>query len=239
MSEIKTLKFDFGSVVINRNNRAKNMRIKVHPEKGVSVTLPKNYTEKHAVSFISEKEPWIRKTLQKTQTIKNQNTVFTEQTVFNTKFHKLHIQKHSKPSLKLDVKNRVMNIWYPEFADVRDEKVQEFIRQTIIKTLRFEAKHYLPKRARELAALHGITINEVKVRNNKTRWGSCSGKDNINLNIHLMRLPDRLLDYVILHELGHVKHKNHSRNFWSYLESICNNARKLDKELNNYNLNYW
>lgn len=239
MSEIKTIEFDFGTVTINRNNRARNMRIKIHPENGVSVTLPKNYTEKHAVSFISDKEAWIRKSLKKTLTIKQQNTVFTEQTIFNTKFHKLQIQKHSKASLKFDVKNRVMNIWYPEFAGINDERIQDFIRQTIIKTLRFEAKQYLPNRTRELAELHEIKANDVKVRNNKTRWGSCSGKNNLNLNIHLMRLPNELIDYVILHELAHVKHKNHSKHFWDYLESICNNARDLDKKLNKYNLIYW
>jgi predicted metal-dependent hydrolase len=239
MDEVKTIEFDFGPVTINRNNRARNMRIKVHPEKGVSVTLPRNYSEKHAVKFISEKEAWIRKSLKKTLTIKQKNTVFTEQTIFNTKFHNLQIQTHSKASLKFEVKNKVINIWYPEFANINDERIQEFVRQTIIKTLRFEAKQYLPKRTSELAELHDIKTNDIKVRNNKTRWGSCSGKNNINLNIHLMRLPDELIDYVVLHELAHIKHKNHSKHYWTYLESICNNAKILDRNLTNYNLIYW
>lgn len=239
MIDDKYIEFDFGSVKINRNKRAKNLRIKIHPEKGVSITIPRLCTEKHAIDFINSKEDWIKKTLKKTEGIRQKNTVFNEQTFFQTKFHQLKIETHSKSSLKSDVKNSLIFIHYPEFASVEDERVQNFVRNTIIKTLRLEAKHFLPKRTRELASKTGIEVNEIKVRNNKTRWGSCSGKNNISLNIHLMRLPGELIDYVILHELAHVKHKNHSKSYWLYLESICKNSRKLDKELNQYHLTYW
>lgn len=239
MAEEKYIEFDFGAVRINRNDRAKNLRIKVHPEKGVSVTIPRLCSEKHAIDFINRKEDWIRKTLRKTEGIKQKETLFSEQTLFRTKFHQLKIEKHSKSSLKSDVKKSVIHIHYPDFASVEDDRVQGFVRSTVIKTLRLEASEYLPRRTRELAIKNGIHINEITVRNNRTRWGSCSGKNNISLNIHLMRLPDELIDYVILHELAHVKHKNHSASFWLYLESICTESKKLDKKLNAFHLSYW
>ena len=104
----------------------------------------------------------------------------------------------------------------------------------IEETLRKEAKDYLPQRVKELAEKNSFRFKKVSVRNSKTRWGSCSYENNINLNIHLMRLQDHLIDYVILHELVHTKIKNHSRDFWNMLDLVTGNAKNLDKELKNY-----
>ena len=87
-----------------------------------------------------------------------------------------------------------------------------------------------------LAQKHGFTYNRVFIRNQKTRWGSCSGKNNINLNINLVRLPDELRDYTILHELVHTRVKNHGKRFWAQLERLLDDARNLDRALNEYNL---
>ena len=80
-------------------------------------------------------------------------------------------------------------------------------------------------------------INKVKINNAKTRWGSCSIENNITLSLQLMRLPDYLIDYVILHELAHTKVKNHSIHFWDFLDSITDSkAKNLDKELKSFYL---
>ena len=105
--------------------------------------------------------------------------------------------------------------------------------------MRFEAKKHLPKRTREVAEFLGLEVGNISVRNNKSRWGSCSGKNNISLNINLMRLPEELCDYVIYHELAHIKVKQHGKPFWSYLETLLPGAKKLDKKLNLYHLTYW
>jgi len=73
--------------------------------------------------------------------------------------------------------------------------------------LRKEAKDYLPQRTELLAAAHGFKYSGVTVKNISSRWGSCSSTNHINLNIHLVRLPEHLSDYVILHELTHTVHK--------------------------------
>ena len=78
----------------------------------------------------------------------------------------------------------------------------------------------------------------VKIKSQKTLWGSCSSKNNINLNINLIKLDQELIDYVILHELTHLNIKNHSKTFWQELEKLEPKARILDKKLKNYNLNY-
>jgi predicted metal-dependent hydrolase len=97
------------------------------------------------------------------------------------------------------------------------------------------ARKRLVDRLDYLALKHGFQYNRVFIRNQKTRWGSCSGKNNINLNVNLVRLPDELMDYTILHELVHTRVKNHGKRFWAQLERLLGDAAKLDRALNDYN----
>jgi predicted metal-dependent hydrolase len=95
------------------------------------------------------------------------------------------------------------------------------------------ARKFLRQRAAVLAQLYGFSIQRVFVRNQRTRWGSCSGANNINLNIKLAILPEMLRDYVILHELVHTRIKNHGPDFWHELDRYVGNAKALRKRLKN------
>lgn len=96
------------------------------------------------------------------------------------------------------------------------------------------ARKVLVTRLDLLADRFGFRYNRVFIRNQKTRWGSCSQKNNINLNVNLVRLPQRLIDYTILHELVHTRVKNHGPAFWLALERCVADPRALDRELNQY-----
>lgn len=99
------------------------------------------------------------------------------------------------------------------------------------------AKRALVRRLREIAEYHDFNYNKVTIRKQKTRWGSCSAKNNISLNINLVRLPDDLRDYVLLHELVHTRIKNHSKAFWAELDTfVGGNAKTLAKQLKYYKL---
>ena len=100
-----------------------------------------------------------------------------------------------------------------------------------VELLRKKAKEYLPKRIEELAKTHKLKYNKLRIKNVKTIWGSCSSKNNINLNLNLMKLRPELIDYVILHELCHTIEKNHSKKFWNLLEKHLPTAKVLRKEL--------
>lgn len=92
-------------------------------------------------------------------------------------------------------------------------------------------------RLRELAAQHGFRYRNAGIRNQKTRWGSCSSGNNISLNIHLLNLPAHLRDYVILHELVHTEHKNHSKHFWTRLDEVVGGRSKaMRKEMKSYRI---
>ena len=105
-----------------------------------------------------------------------------------------------------------------------------------VERLRIQAKAALPPRLAELAALHGFTYNKVRIKHNVSNWGSCSRKGNINLNLNLMRVPEDLRDYVMLHELCHLRHPNHGPDFHALLESLCPGHRATEKELRKYRL---
>ena len=96
---------------------------------------------------------------------------------------------------------------------------------------RGEAKQVLVSRLEHLAKKHGFSYGRVFIRNQKTRWGSCSQVNNINLNVKLVGLKEELMDYVILHELVHTRIKSHSKEYWAELDRYVGDARAMDKEL--------
>lgn len=116
------------------------------------------------------------------------------------------------------------------------EKRQAAVSNDLTEIDRALARKKLTLRLNELSSLHGFTYNRVFIRNQKTRWGSCSARNNINLNMNLLRLPKDLIDYVILHELVHTREKNHSKNFWAELNKFVGDAGKLKSRLKEYSL---
>ena len=102
-----------------------------------------------------------------------------------------------------------------------------------------QACNILIGRLQELARIHHLNYSRVSIKNQKTKWGSCSSKNRINLNINLVRLPDQLRDYVILHELVHTRIKNHSKEFWAELDkTLGGGAKELARKLRKYRLGH-
>jgi hypothetical protein len=88
----------------------------------------------------------------------------------------------------------------------------------------------------ELRAVYNLRHNRVAIRNQRTRWGSCSAKGNLNFNYRMVFLPDRLAGYVVAHELCHLKEFNHSPRFWALLAIAFPDQKNLRRELKNYRL---
>ncbi len=92
----------------------------------------------------------------------------------------------------------------------------------------------ITQRLKHLALTHGFSYNKVTIRCQKTRWGSCSIKNNLSLNAKLIRLPEYLMDYVLIHELVHTNHKHHGKRFWKQMDELLGDARALRRELSQY-----
>lgn len=100
-------------------------------------------------------------------------------------------------------------------------ELDRLLRQALAEVLRTEAKLVLPKRLAFFASRFGFGCGKVTVKHNSSNWGSCSARGNINLNLNLVRLPEPLCDYVILHELCHLRHPDHGPAFHDLLEKLC------------------
>ena len=101
----------------------------------------------------------------------------------------------------------------------------------LLDACRLLAAEYLPPRLSALGQSHGLSWNRLRLGNQKSRWGSCSAKGTISLNWRLILLPLEVGNYVLCHELAHLRHMNHSPEFWNFLEGIAPGAKALDRRL--------
>lgn len=100
-----------------------------------------------------------------------------------------------------------------------------------IRQLADRALEVIPPKVAYYADIIGVSYGRITIRNQKTRWGSCSGKHNLNFNCLLMRAPEEMLDYVIVHELCHIIEMNHSKAFWAQVEAVIPDYKKRRKWL--------
>ncbi|MFC1894038.1 M48 family metallopeptidase [Chloroflexota bacterium] len=127
-----------------------------------------------------------------------------------------------------------------DWIKIHLEKMQQYERQGYFNSIppdsidRVKAKSQLTRRLQQLAKYYNFSYNRVFIRNQKTRWGSCSSKNNISLNLKLVKLPDELIDYVILHELVHTRRKDHSKAFWVEMDNLVGHGKKMSSRLKSY-----
>ena len=192
---------EMGNVVLHKNIRSRRVSIRVHPVRGVTVTLPYFVPYAEAIRFLRSKKEWVMEVMERQKSASGGAVILSPEEV---------------------------------------------------EALRREAKKYLPGRLAMLAARYGFSYGRLAVKNNRSNWGSCSSKGNINLNLRLMQVPEHLRDYVILHELCHLRHHDHGPAFHALLEQLCTDcfglqrtaasrsrfpvSRALEKELRTYRL---
>lgn len=158
-----------GDVVFRKSTRSRSISIRVHPVKGVSVSVPYIVPYAVAQAFFQTRRQWVLETMAR--------------------------QKE-------------------KYKDVPQVSPQE------VEALRRQAKAELPPRLAELAKRYGFVYKRVTIKHNASNWGSCSTLGNINLNLNVVRLPKILQDYVLLHELCHLRHQDHGHAFHLLLEHV-------------------
>lgn len=200
---------EFGVIQLRRSAKATHVRIRVAPDGTLKGSLPLYAPLFLAKQLVKNSRPQLREMLRDV----HEETIYTPGMQIG-KSHTLIIQTSSRRSTDVTRHGQQIIATIPEGTPHDEPRVQRAIRSAVIEALRVEAKSYLPKRLSYLANQHGYSYEKVRFSHAGSRWGSCSSQGTISLNIALMKLPFELIDYVILHELSHTRHMNHSDDFW-------------------------
>jgi predicted metal-dependent hydrolase len=224
-----------GIVEYRKSTKAKWLRISVHNERGVIVSVPKRLSFNDAESFVISRSEWIVKALQKLNSTKREYTIYNGKREFSTKFRTMNLIPDNRVNMRLKISEKHFDIYYPNDIDVENEKIQSVIRKFIEHVWKAEAREYLPERLLYWAKVYNLEYKNLNIKNTRSFWGKCGGDNSIILSLHLMHLPDHLIDYVILHELCHTIHKNHQKEFWQLLDKYTSGKAKiLAKEMKNH-----
>ena len=217
----------FGEIIITKKKGQRNIRLTVSLTKGVRVSIPYLTSFSAAEKFIKAKEEWIISTIQKNRDKQLARTIPIGEgqklQLVNGKvvYQQLSCREKSMPGkILIRYLNEVTEINLPQNCN------KEAVLNATMVVIRRKAADYLPQRCKFLASENGFSYNKLFLKNNKTNWGSCSNKGNINLNIQLIRLKTELIDFVILHELCHLKYHNHGTAFHNLLDKLCQGREK-------------
>ncbi|MEA3326784.1 MAG: SprT family zinc-dependent metalloprotease [Chloroflexota bacterium] len=200
-----------------RSNR-KSISLEIKPDGRLIVRAPKYATQAQILNLVAHKTSWINKTRaraahtfanRKPKTFKPGETFW-----YLGELYPLRLTDRSRPPLELD----------GTFLLAR--AAQNRSKEVFITWYREETRAITHNLIREYQKKYHFKVNKVRITSARTRWGSCSSKNNLNFTYRLCMAPLRVIDYVVLHELTHLKHHNHSKAFWSAIEKIKPDYRK-------------
>jgi hypothetical protein len=199
-----------------RNPRARRYFLRVRADGSARVTIPRGGSQGEARSFLERNRGWLEEQLNRVHSQPRLPMVWLAGTEILFRGERVRIEALAAGGFRLG--SEVLPISGP----------QEDLRPAVEWHLRWLAGRELPGRARELAGRHGLTVRRVTVRNQRTRWGSCTPHGDISLNWRLILVPEFVRDYIVLHELAHLRELNHSDRFWREVERLCPSYRAAE-----------
>lgn len=207
---------EFGEVIVHKRRTARSVRIRVGTDGRYTVSAPP-YTP---VWYIKQVVNASREELRGLATHTSINEPYHDGQQIGQS-HQLAVVSTGmvKQPVVKTLRGRLL-VYLPANTTLETTAVQQQIRDEVINILRREAKSYLPGRLKSIADAHGFAYERVRFSHAGSRWGSCSTTGTISLNIALMKLPLELIDYVLIHELSHTRHMNHSPAFWREVGAI-------------------
>lgn len=204
----------------------KTLRLKVEPGREIRLSFPPRADAGDLLAFLEQHREFIQKH-------KGQAALSSQVPAeFKTLMHHVRIGSAMVPRCAIRKGQCTLSIPKPDF--LQSSEGHAFLHKSLAAVWKIEAQDYLPRRVLELASSAGLEFRSVTIRPSRTRWGSCGPVGDLNFSLFLMALEVHLIDYVIWHELAHLREKHHGAAFWNYLEELCPGAKKLDAELKKY-----
>lgn len=222
----------WGRIIVTRNPMARRIIMRACPD-AIHMTVPAYAT----VADIDKSLEQCGGKLQRAQEVLRQKTTIDKEFSIDAPNFRLHIREGNTAEIRVTGSNGTYTLHCPEGTDYSSEKAQHTLQNGIKAAMKHCAGTVLPQRLKELADKHSFTYSRCTVRDMSSRWGSCTSTGNISLNIRLITLPDRLIDYVLLHELCHTVEMNHGEMFWALMDrhTAPARAKALRAELKGYN----
>lgn len=209
--------------ILRTSARARYIRLQFSSASGLELIIPRGVPVFEAEDFLKRKSDWI---------LKNAGRLAQRPDGSKVSYlgEMLEVRSSGCPVsgrlYRVEVKPGELLITRPEGGSMGEAEVVE-------RWMKQRAQKYIPERARQLAQKHGFSIGQISIRAQKTRWGSCSGRGNLSFNYRLMSHRPEVIDYVIIHELCHLRQMNHSEQFWMLVEKILPAYKQLRRELKN------
>ncbi|MDB6059261.1 MAG: metal-dependent hydrolase [Verrucomicrobiales bacterium] len=199
-------------IVFRRHARARNYVLRLHWNKTVVVTMPKNGSTKFAEAFVNSRKAWLERQWKVLESRKIPPQVLQPgmEVLFRGRSVGLAVARKGT-EWQVNFGTQTLSIPAPE------QNLRPFIEAHMFEL----AQQELAERVATLAREHGAVVSRVVVRNQKSRWGSCSYSGTISLNWRLIQLPAQVRDYIIVHELMHLRELNHSQRFWNHVARAC------------------
>jgi predicted metal-dependent hydrolase len=222
------------SYSVTQSPKAKHLRLKVTPQDGLSVVVPRGFDEAKIPAILKQKKDWIADALAQA---KESRRFFEQQPVKHLpeRLELCAIGEGWSIAYHLDEKKA--GIWlratHPQLTVSGGCLGQEEIIAKLKEWLRKRVREFLFPLARNLAEKHNLPIRDLLVKNQRTRWASCSASKNLALNIKLLFLSPHLVRYVLIHELCHTVHMDHTKDFWRLVACHEPCYRVLDQSLRN------
>jgi predicted metal-dependent hydrolase len=189
--------------------RARRYLLRLRPDGTVRVTIPRRGTISAARDFALRNVGWLEQQFQRLAARPKTPVSWNPGTEILFRGEQVRIEVDADGSIRFGTERLGLS------------KAAADLRPAIQKHLRQLASRELPRRVMELAAIHGVSVSRVSVRNQRSRWGSCSRRGTISLNWRLIQSPVFVRDYIIVHELAHRRQMNHSEKFWQEVARLC------------------
>ncbi len=198
--------------------KRKTFAITVNDHLQVIVKVPKYLAKRDIQQLMTEHEAWIQKTIeQKKAHIESNDWFKTGQILY---FGQCFLVKCEEGA------SQVPHVSFePEKGFTVWSKKEEEARHLMAHYYREEAKSYLTELTKKYGQMIGVNYQKITIRNQTTRWGSCSTRGNLSYNLKLLCAPSEMIEYVVLHEVMHLKYFNHSEAFWKAIEEVMPNYR--------------
>ena len=210
-----------GNIIVRISPKAIRISLVVKKDGTVKLTLPIGIDLQYGINFAVSRKEWIDAAKIKIAARVAKNKLVIEDG-FRTRLYTFRFIEGSSDKIKIKLSDYTIYIIHGKNKD----EIQKYAKAALRKILRLEALAILPERVDIIAKRFGFSYGKISIRDSKTRWGSCSSNNDISLSIHLMRLPDHLINFIITHELCHTIHKNHGDKCHELLNKLTNGREK-------------